>query len=89
MEQYCSEENSFDIELENGYVSVHVEYKCDEDVLTPTGKYFIYLLHPKRGSCTFILEMNDKGQWVADHKPPFVTDDIIATISKGIETYDV
>ena len=35
MEQYCSEENSFDIELVNGYVSVDVEYKCDEDVLTP------------------------------------------------------
>jgi hypothetical protein len=41
MEQYCSEENSFEIELENGYISVHVEYKCNEDVLAPTGRYFV------------------------------------------------
>ena len=88
MEQYCSEENSFDIELVNGYVSVDVEYKCDEDVLTPTGRYFVYVLHPKRGSCTFYMEMDDKGTWFSEHKPPFVDDELITNISKGIESYD-
>ena len=88
MESYCSEQNSFDIEIENGYISVHVEYKCDEDILTPTGRYFIYMLHPKRGSCTFYLEMDDNGKWIREHKPPFVAEELIARIIEAIESYN-
>jgi hypothetical protein len=88
MESYDSEENSFDIELPNGYISVHVEYKCDEDVAAPTGRYFCYMLDDRRGSSLFYLKMNDNAEWVAENQPSHMTADLINMIAKQIEEYD-
>ena len=84
---YSSE--GFTIPIQRGniktYASVNVEMYYDDQQLEPTGHYFIYLLHPLRGSCHFIIEqVIATSNWFSKNAPGFVENDIIQEIGTAI-----
>ena len=67
------------------YASVNVEMYFDDQQLEPTGHYFIYFLHPLRGSCYFIIEqVVGSGTWFSKNAPAFVENDVIQEIGTAI-----
>jgi len=40
--------------------------------LKALGSYFIYCVHPERGSMTFIIEQDDELSWYSEQLPQFV-----------------
>ncbi len=68
------------------YAYVNPEFSHEEEGLKPTDDYFIYLLHPKYGSCHFNLERNKKNQWTAVHAPKWLEKKIIKAITDEIPT---
>ena len=84
---YSSE--GFCISIQRGniktYASINVEMYYDDQQLEPTGIYFIYLLHPLKGSCYFLIEQEiATGHWFSKNAPAFVEDDIIQEIGTSI-----
>lgn len=53
--------------------------------LKPVGTYFIYCVHPERGSITFIIEQDEKLNWFCERLPPFIHPFLVACIGKTIE----
>ncbi len=53
--------------------------------LKALGSYFIYCVHPERGSITFIIEQDEKDNWICDKLPPFIDPVMVAWIGKTIE----
>lgn len=53
--------------------------------LKPLDSYFIYCVHPERGSITFIIEQDEKLNWICEHRPPFIDPVLILWIGKTIE----
>ena len=53
--------------------------------LKALGSYFVYCVHPERGSITFIIEQHDKTNWYCEHMPPFIDSVLIAWIGATIE----
>ncbi len=52
--------------------------------LKPLGSYFIYLVHPERGSVTFIIEQDEKDNWICSRLPPFIDPIMVTWIGKTI-----
>ena len=73
-------EDGFIIPIEknnvSGYASINKEMICAGSEMAPTGHYFVYLLHPQRGSLHFTIEQEiAAGQWfVRDHVVDIETD---------------
>jgi hypothetical protein len=66
------------------YASINAMMAMDEDGLTPTGEYFIYLLHHHFGSIHFTIQLDENEQWVpTDLKLP-VEKEIIQMIGDAI-----
>lgn len=55
--------------------------------ISPTGQYFIYCNHPKRGSCTFIVEQHEDNTWYSNVYPNFLEPELISWIGKQIESH--
>jgi hypothetical protein len=67
------------------YASVNAEMVYDKHELAPTGHYFVYLLHPERGSCHFTIRQEiATGLWFSKDAPVFVEADIILEIGTAI-----
>lgn len=67
-----------------GYASLNPEFYKDEDGLDFTGIYYVYLLHPMRGSMQFKLEPDADKKWaiareVIDEDDPEKNYPIVAT----------
>jgi hypothetical protein len=68
------------------YASINMEMYCDDEELEFTGSYFIYLLHPKKGSCHFTLEYDHElGQWITRDAAAWVDNDIVLEIGESIK----
>ncbi|HEV8270257.1 MAG TPA: hypothetical protein VGQ04_03070 [Chitinophagaceae bacterium] len=69
-----------------GYASVNKMFYGEEDGIEDSGNYFIYLLHPERGSTHFIIEPDNsyKG-WNRLGGAPWVMDDLVQEIINEIE----
>ena len=57
---YTSNHKKIDIIIgeEKGYASINEVFAAEEDGIEPTGEYFVYLVHPRRGTVKFSLEYN-------------------------------
>ncbi|MEJ7766742.1 MAG: hypothetical protein WKF89_02950 [Chitinophagaceae bacterium] len=79
---------TFNLPFENegkaGYVSVHPEMTIAVQGLTPTGRYFVYCLHPQGGSCSFYIELDESRNWISECLPPFINNDFIFLITDKI-----
>lgn len=53
--------------------------------LKALGSYFIYCVHPERGSIKFIIEQDEKLNWFCNRLPPFIDPFTVAWIGKTIE----
>ncbi len=51
------------------------------------GSYFIYCVHPERGSITFIVEQDEEMNWHCEHMPPFIDPVMVMWIGKTIEEH--
>lgn len=69
---------------EPGYVSVHPEISPAVQGLSPTGRYFVYCLHPQGGSCTFYIEQDEQRNWISECLPQFIDNDFICLITDRI-----
>jgi len=45
--------------------------------LKALGNYFIYCVHPERGSITLIIEQDEKDNWICDRLPPFIDAELV------------
>jgi hypothetical protein len=50
-----------------------------------TNPYYIYLMHPKKGTCSFKIEHNVKGQSFSSNAPAFLDEKLISEINTEIE----
>ena len=67
------------------YASINAMIEYDEDGLSPNGEYFIYLLHHRLGSCSFILlQLNDNDQWIPVNAPEGIEDEIFKVLGEAI-----
>ncbi|MEJ7737413.1 MAG: hypothetical protein WKF97_08305 [Chitinophagaceae bacterium] len=64
-----------------GYVSIHAEMVPEVQGFSPTGRYFVYCLHPVGGTCHFIVEQDVQGNWMSESLPPFIDDKFIDFIA--------
>lgn len=64
---------------------IHPEMYPAKDGIAPTGKYFIFCIHPVHGSCYFIVEQNERYVWFSQNCPPFIDQNLIASIGDRIE----
>jgi hypothetical protein len=87
------QKSGFMVSLENEdskyYASVNAEFARVEDGIENTGTWFIFLLHPENGSCTFSLEkdssLNDT--WMPIDEPAWLDQDTINSITKEIDIF--
>lgn len=86
MEEIDFQQGSFNAQFKTGYVSVHPEMKPEANGISSTGRYFVYYLHPVKGSCTFIVEQNEYCKWIAQIYPPFIDQILIDWIGDKIES---
>ena len=83
--QYGSFSISFTENDLTGYFSIHPEMYPEKDGIAPTGRYFVYCLHPGYGSAHFIIEQNINCSWVSESLPPFITFELMRWIGDKIE----
>ena len=67
------------------YFTIHPQMCSAWEGVTPTGNYFIYCMHPTRGSCHLILEQDRNCDWFSKHAPLCITMEILGWIGKHIE----
>ena len=77
----------FDIEGESAYIAVHPEMHPTNTGISPTGRYFIYCIHPERGSCSFILEQDEHGTWFSGDLPSFIDGNLVAGLGRQISMH--
>ena len=68
-----------------GYLSINQEMRPYKNSVTPTDRYYIYCMHPKYGSCTFIVVQIKGNAWVSEIHPPYITNMFIERIGIMIE----
>jgi hypothetical protein len=47
--------------------------------------YYIYCVHPERGSMTFIIEQDEQDEWISERLPPFIDPVLVTWIGDQIE----
>ncbi|HKO80714.1 MAG TPA: hypothetical protein VJU78_09970 [Chitinophagaceae bacterium] len=68
------------------YASVNAIMYSDEDGLEPEGNYFVYLLHPKRGSSHFTIEYDyDTEKWISRDAAAWIENDMVLDIVEQIK----
>lgn len=67
-----------------GYLAVLPEMFPAEQAIRPSGNYFIYCIHPERGSCMFVVEQDGNCKWFSKSKPPFFSDAFVEWIGEQI-----
>jgi hypothetical protein len=81
----------FSLEFETGnnkgLLTIHPEMGQAKIGIRPTGRYFIYCVHPERGSGSFILEQDMNTIWVSERHPPFIEPGLIPWIGQQIEEH--
>jgi hypothetical protein len=69
------------------YASVNAIMFTEWDGLEFSGNYFIYLLHPKKGSTTFTMEYEAELQrWVTRDAARWVENELVLQIGQGIDS---
>jgi len=69
-----------------GYASVNSIFYPEEDGIDFTGGYFVYLLHPLKGSTQFTLTPeNSYTGWAKEGGAYWLTPDLIKEITDAIE----
>lgn len=53
--------------------------------IKPRDRYFVYCIDPTHGSCTFVVELDEKFAWFAEQYPPFIASDLLSWIGERIE----
>ena len=84
---YGSFTTHFDIEGESMFIAIHPEMYQAKQGISPSGRYFIYCIHPERGSCTFILEQDEHGTWFSERLPPFIDENLVAWLGRQISMH--
>jgi len=68
-----------------GLLSIHPEMRPFKKTVTFTGRYCIYCMHPRHGSCTFHVGQNESNEWISDFHAPFITTRFIEWLGDRIE----
>jgi len=84
---YGSFSESFDVNGQSGLLFIHPEMSAATFGMAPTGRYYIYCFYPRKGSCVFIVEQNEKFMWFARFSAPYVSHEFIRWIGCKIENY--
>ncbi|MEO6001481.1 MAG: hypothetical protein ABIN89_31805 [Chitinophagaceae bacterium] len=71
----------------NGLLNINPEMAAANIGIKPTGRYFIYCVHPERGSCSFILARNENNVWFSERHPAFIDPELITWIGGQIEQH--
>ncbi|MEO7486736.1 MAG: hypothetical protein ABIU77_06525 [Ferruginibacter sp.] len=66
------------------YASVNAEFHYDEDGLKASDNYYVYLLHPKFGSCHFMVDHDTTECPLCVNAPLWLEEEIIAKITGAI-----
>ena len=82
---YGALSTEFKMEGKQWLLNIIPEMAPARECLKPMGSYFIYCVHPERGSITFIIEQDEKLKWVCAHRPPFIDPFLVLWIGKTIE----
>ncbi|MBE7171957.1 MAG: hypothetical protein INR73_15325 [Williamsia sp.] len=69
---------------ETGYLAVHPEMYPANPGIRPSGNYFIYCIHPERGSCTFVVKQDENCKWFSEKKLLFISDAFVEWIGEQI-----
>lgn len=78
---------TFTANVEGRYLVIIPEMlPAGDDGITPTGRYLICCIDPERGSCHFILEQDEKYEWISEALHPFITKDLLSLIAEAIES---
>ncbi len=75
----------FDLNGEKCLIRVIPEMAPARVGLKALGSYFIYCVHPERGSMTFIIAQDEKDGRMCERLPSFIEPGLIAWIGKKIE----
>ena len=84
---YGSFTTHFDIEGESAFIAIHPEMYPATQGIEPRGRYFIYCIHPERGSCTFTVEQDEHGTWFAENQPAFVDESLVTWLGRQISMH--
>lgn len=84
-DQYGAFSIEFETENNKLLLTIHPEMTAATIGIKPTGRYFIYCVHPERGSGSFILEQDMNTIWVSERHPPFIEPGLIPWIGQQIE----
>lgn len=84
---YGSFTTYFEIEGENAFLAIHPEMKPTIVGIKLSGRYFIYCIHPKRGSCTFVLQQDEHGTWYSTDLAPFIDESLVAALGRQISMH--
>ncbi len=68
--EYGSFTEYFDVGGQSVYFSIHPEMYPAAEGIAPTGRYFVYCIHPTQGSCHFIVEQDEQFAWFSEYHPP-------------------
>jgi hypothetical protein len=68
-----------------GYASVHAVHYRESDGLDFAGSYFVYLLHPIKGSANFIIEPSGDLWEKIDSSASWIDEEILTPITEEIE----
>ena len=82
---YVSFTEYFELEGHSIYFAIHPEMAPYKNSIKPTDRYFVYCIDLVYGSCTFIVEQDEKYKWFAEQYPPFIDSDLIRWIGERIE----
>ena len=77
----------FVLQGEMGYVSIHPEMYPTPEGIIPLGSFFIFCMHPIHGTCYFIVEKDQEGNWICEHKPPFIDQEFINWVGGKIDNF--
>ena len=84
--EYGSFAEYFDIGGQSVYFSIHPEMSPGGKSIVPTGRYFVYCIHPELGSCHFMIQQDEHDAWDCEHHPPFIDQNFITWIGERIES---
>lgn len=85
---YGSFNISFKQAGEPWYMAVHPEMCPAQQGIKPSGRYFVYCIHPMAGSMTFIVEQDEECKWICQGKPQYISDLFVEWVGKQIEGYN-